>query len=80
MIRVLQRAERLFDLAVDKIAFLDRRRRIRRCSAHDGKLSYPSVQRAPRTSYFESEEVWKLAQQLSELRALPTIEPKRRLA
>ena len=98
----------MVDLAVDKLAFFDRRHRIRRCSAYDGKLSYPSVQRALRASYLEAEEVWKrgvarlqacpsgewaadpfrariapmeaFAMQLSELRALPTIEPKRRLA
>jgi hypothetical protein len=98
----------MVDLAVDKIAFFDRRRRIRRCSAYDGKPSYPSGERALRASYFEAEEVWKrgvagpqacppaewaadpfragiapmeaFALQLSELRALPTIEPKRRLA
>jgi hypothetical protein len=61
----------MVDLAVDKIAFFDRRRRIRRWSAYDGKLSYPSVQRA---------RVEAFALQLSELRALPTIEPRRRLA
>ena len=108
VIPVLLRAQRLFDLAVDKIAFFDRTRRIRLCSAYDGKVPYPSVQRALRASYFEVEEVYKrgiaspqaclpgdwaadlfragiapmeaFALQLSELRALPTIEPKRRLA
>jgi hypothetical protein len=97
----------MVDLAVDKLAFFDRRRRIRRCSAYDGKLSFASVQRPLRASYFEAEEIWNrgvagpqarpsgewaadpfragiapmeaFALQLSELRALPTIEPKRRL-
>jgi hypothetical protein len=107
VIPVLLRVQRLFDLTVDKIAFFDRRRRIRRCSAYDGKVSYPSVQRALSANYSEAERVWKrgvagpqacpaeeraadpfragivpmeaFALQLSELRALPTIEPKRRL-
>jgi hypothetical protein len=99
-------AQRLFDLAVDLIAFFDRRRRIRQCSASG--LSYTSAQPARRGSYYEAEEVWKrgvagpqacppgewtldgfrsgtalmeaFTSQLSELRALPTIEPNRRLA
>ena len=63
--------QRTVDLAADKVAFVDHRRRIRRCSAYDGKLSHPPVRRAPVAAF---------ALQLSELRALPTIEPKRRLA
>jgi len=101
-------ARRLFDQATDLIAFFDRRRRIRACSARGGELPYPSPQRARSASYHEAEEVWKrgvagrqdcppdewtldrfrsrvalmeaFAVQLSELRALPTIEPHRRLA
>jgi hypothetical protein len=100
-------ARRLLDQAVDWIAFFDRRRRIRECSAYGGTLSRSSA-RQPRTgSYYEAEELWNrtvadprdcppgewtldhirsgvalmeaFASQLSELHALPTIEPNRKL-
>ena len=106
MIPVPLVARRLFDLAVDRIALYDRRRRIRDCSAYGPKVPYSSSQRARRASYFVAEEVWTrrvagpqscpsgewtldpstvalmeaFAVQLSELRALPTIEPNRTLA
>jgi hypothetical protein len=63
--RELSLVQRMADLAIDKIAFFDRKRRVRRCSAYDGQLSYPSVQRAP---------VEAFALQLSELCALSTID------
>ena len=53
--------QRMIDLAVDKLAFFDRRRRIRRFRAGIAPMEAFAVR-------------------LSELRALPTIEPKRRLA
>ena len=59
------------DVAVDKLAFFDRRRRIRRCTARADRLDRFGSGIAP---------VEAFALQLSELRALPTIEPKRRLA
>jgi hypothetical protein len=108
MIPVPLVARRLFDLAVDRIALYDRRRRIRDCSAYGRKVPYSSARRARGASYFKAEEVWTrdvagpqscpsgewtfdrfpstpalieaFAVQLSELRALPTIEPSRRLA
>jgi hypothetical protein len=61
----------MVDLAVDKLAFFDRRRRIRECSACADRLDRFRSGMA-RTEAF--------AWQLSELRALPTVEPNRRLA
>jgi hypothetical protein len=51
--------QRLFDLAVDKIAFVDRRRRIRECNGYRDKPSSSAAQPARSASYYEAEEVWK---------------------
>jgi hypothetical protein len=61
----------MFDLAVDKLAFFDRRRHIRECSARADRLDHFRSGMAPTQAF---------ASQLSELRALPTVEPDRRLA